>query len=165
MGAKYGGVSRGWLYGGRGLNGILPRVTEAEPGLYGTPGRVEQEVATVQAIYTAFARRDVEAALPHVADDCEMHVPGTAALTGRTGPYRGPEGVREYFADAARVWTELTLHAEDIRASSGGVVVFGHAEGRVGDELVRRRVLWLWQVRDGKAVHVRANDLGDDNPA
>jgi ketosteroid isomerase-like protein len=139
-------------------------VTEAEPGLYGTPGRVDQEVATVRAIYDAFARRDVEAALEWVADDCEFDLPGTAGLAGRTAPYRGPQGVREYFADAALYWTELTLYADDIRASAGGVVVFGHVEGNVSDQLVRRRVLWVWHVRDGKAVRVRANDLGDADP-
>jgi ketosteroid isomerase-like protein len=144
--------------------GILLAVTDTEPGLYGTPGRVEREVATVRAIYAAFARRDVEAAIEHVAHDCEFDLPATAARSGRSAPYRGPEGVREYFADAARVWTELTLHADDIRAASGGVVVFGHVEGRLGDELVRRRVLWLWHLRDGKAVRVRANDLGDNEP-
>lgn len=138
-------------------------MTDAEPGLYGTPGRVEQEVEVVRAIYAAFALRDVEAALPYVAEDCEFHVPGTAELTGRTSPYCGPEGVREYFADAERVWTELTLYADDIRAASGGVAVFGHVEGDVNGTPVRRRVLWLWQVREGKAVHVRANDLGDND--
>ena len=136
-------------------------MSEPEPGLYGTPGQVQREVETVQAIYDAFARRDVEAALEHVAEDCEFDLPGTASLTGRELPYRGPEGVREYFSDAQRVWTDLTLYAEDIRASAGGVAVFGHVEGIVSGQPVRRRVLWLWQVRDGKAVHVRANDLGE----
>lgn len=125
-----------------------------------------KEVATVRAIYEAFARRDVEAALEHIAEDCELIVPGTARLTGRSAPYRGPAGVRQYFADAERVWTELTLHADDIRAATDGVVVFGHVDGRQGDEVLRRRVLWLWQLRAGKAVRVRANDLGDhDDPA
>lgn len=139
-------------------------MSEPEPGLYGTPGQVQREVGTVKAIYEAFARRDVEAALEHVAEDCEFDLPGTASLTGRVSPYRGPEGVREYFSDAQRVWTDLTLHANDIRASAGGVAVFGHVEGFVGGQPVRRRVLWLWQVRDGKAVHVRANDLGEADP-
>ncbi len=135
-------------------------VAGAEPGLYGTPGRVEREVETVRAIYRAFARRDVEAALKYVADECELHVPGTARLTGRSEPYRGPEGVRQYFADAERVWKELTLHADDVRAATGGVVVFGHIEAMHGTERMQRRVLWSWQLRDGKAVQVRANDLG-----
>lgn len=140
-------------------------MTGAEPGLYGTPGPVEKEVSTVRAIYAAFARRDVEAALAHIADDCEFHVPGTAALTGRSTPYRGPEGVRQYFADAERAWTELTVHADDIRAAADGVVVFGHVVGQAGSDRIHRRVLWVWQLRAGKAVHVRANDLGDDSVA
>jgi hypothetical protein len=38
--------------------------------------------------------------------------------------------------------------------------VFGYVEGRREAETMRVRVLWLWQVRDGKAVKVRANALG-----
>jgi ketosteroid isomerase-like protein len=132
-----------------------------EPELYGTPGDVEAEVETVRAIYAAFAVRDVEAALVHVADHCEFDLPATALAAGRAHPYRGPAGVREYFADAERVWTELTLYADDIRAVSGGVVVFGHVDGLRGGERVCRRVMWLWQLRDGLAVRVRANELGE----
>lgn len=99
--------------------------------------------------------------LQHVADDCTLEVPGTAELTGRTEPYRGPDGIRQYFADAGTVWTRLTLIADDIRAAADGVVVFGHVEGCHGGREVRRRVIWVWQLRDGKAVRVSANDLGD----
>jgi ketosteroid isomerase-like protein len=137
------------------------RVSPAEPGLYGTPGEVDAEVAVVRAIYEAFSRRDVDGMLQHVADDCVVDLPGTSERAGRTQPYRGPDGVREYFADAARVWDELLLTAEDIRAASEGVVVFGHVEGRRGGETLRRRVVWLWQLRAGKAVHLSANDLGE----
>jgi ketosteroid isomerase-like protein len=135
-------------------------VAGADPGLYGTPGDVQAEVATVRAIYDAFARRDIEAMIQHVADDCLLDLPGTAELAGRTEPYRGPDGVRDYFADAGRVWAELTLYADDIRAAADGVVVFGHVEGLADGELVRRRVVWVWQLRQGKAVTVTANDLG-----
>jgi ketosteroid isomerase-like protein len=137
------------------------RVSPAEPGLYGTPGEVDAEVATVRAIYAAFARRDIEGMLRHVADDCEIDLPGTAERAGRLAPYRGPDGVRQYFADAQRIWSELTLYADDIRAASGGVVVFGHVEGRHGGEVLRTRVIWTWHLRAGKAVRVSANELGD----
>jgi ketosteroid isomerase-like protein len=136
-------------------------VTGVEPGLYGTPGDVQKEVATVRAIYAAFARRDVEAAVAHISEDCVIDLPGTARATGRSQPYRGRDGVRQYFADAARVWTELTLHADDIRATGNGVAVFGYVDGKQGGQSIRRRVLWLWQVHEGMAVSVRANDLGD----
>ena len=56
---------------------------------------------------------------------------------------------------------ETWIHADDIRATTGGVAVFGHVEGRYGGVTVRRRVLWLWRPRAGKAVCVRANDLGE----
>jgi ketosteroid isomerase-like protein len=128
---------------------------------YGAPAGAAGEVAVVRAIYDAFARRDVEGMIEHVADDCVVDLPGTYERAGRSEPYRGPDGVREYFADAARVWDDLSLEADDIRAASDGVVVFGHVEGRRQDELVRRRVVWLWQLRSGKAVRVTANDLGE----
>jgi ketosteroid isomerase-like protein len=127
---------------------------------YGSHGGQEADVAAVHAIYAAFARRDIEEALAHVSDDVVFEPSGTAKLTGRTEPYRGHAGVREYFADAGRVWDELTLHAEDVRAARGSVVVFGRAEGSVRGEPVRRRVVWTWRVRDGKAVWMRANDVG-----
>lgn len=127
---------------------------------YGKAGARAEDVDTVRAIYDAFALRDIDAALPHVAEDIVFEPSGTARLTGRTEPYRGHDGVREYFADATRVWDELTLHAEDVRAARDSVVVFGRAEGRVDGQPVRRRVVWTWRLRDGKAVSMRANDVG-----
>jgi ketosteroid isomerase-like protein len=127
---------------------------------YGNAGAMEADVASVRAIYEAFARRDIEAALAHVAEDISFEPSGTSRLTGRAEPYRGHAGLREYFADAARVWDELTLHAEDVRATLGSVVVFGRADGRVDGAPVSRRVVWTWRLRDGKAISMRANDLG-----
>ena len=133
-------------------------------GDYGRHGAGEDDVRVVRAIYAAFAGRDIDAALAHVGEDVEFEPSGTAQLTGRTEPYRGHDGLREYFADAARVWDELTLHADDVRATAGSVVVFGHVEGRVGGAPVRRGVVWVWRIRDGKAVAMRANDVGDVRP-
>ena len=132
----------------------------AMEGYYGRPGVGEADVEAVRAIYAAFAERDIESALAHVAEDIVFEPSGTARLLGRTDPYRGHAGLREYFADAGRVWEELTLHAEDVRAALGSVVVFGRAEGRVDGEPVRRSVVWTWRLRDGKAVWMRANDVG-----
>ena len=137
-------------------------MTDAEPGLYGTPGRVEDEVATVRAIYDAFARRDVEAALKYIADDCELHVPGTSRLTGRTEPYRGPDGVRQYFADVSRVWSELDALRRRHPRLAGRRRRIRPRRGKA-----RRRdtsaaaSCGLWTVENGKAVTARANDLGE----
>ncbi len=128
---------------------------------YGNPGGLDGDVVTVRAIYDAFARGDVEAALAHVADDVELFPSGTASRVGRTEPYHGHDGVREYFADAARVWDDLTLVADDIRATTMSVVVFGHVEALLDGAPVRRRVVWTWRFRGGKAVSLRAHDVGE----
>lgn len=112
----------------------------------------------MRAIYAAFARRDVEAALEHLADDVEFVAAGTASLVGRSAPYTGHDGVREYFADAARVWDDLTLHADDFRVSVGGVVVFGRIAGVVAltGKQFESSAIWVWRVRDDKATSMRA---------
>lgn len=128
---------------------------------YGTPGDVAGEIAVVQAIYDAFARRDLEGALRHLAADVELVLPATAERAGRERPYCGHAGVRAYFSDMSQVWGELSLHAEDIRAGTDSVVVFGYVRGRVGEDMVRRRVLWTWKLRDGLAASVRVSDLAE----
>jgi ketosteroid isomerase-like protein len=127
---------------------------------YGTPGSAAGQIAVVRAIYDAFARRDLEAALLLMAPDIEMALQATSRLAERDGPYVGHDGVRQYFEDATRIWRELTLHADDIRATAGSVIVFGHVTGVVGADALRRQVLWTWKLRDGLATSIRVSDLG-----
>ncbi len=129
---------------------------------YGTHGARDTDVATVRAIYAAFAARDLDGMLAHVADDVEVIPVGTAQRIGRTEPYRGHAGLREYFGDAARAWDDLTLHPEDVRATLDSVVVFGHVDARVDGTPIRRRVVWTWKLRAGKVVVLRVHDLGGD---
>ena len=129
-------------------------------GGYGNADRNSPEVAVVRAIYDAFARRDVEAALAHIADDVVFAPQGTASRAGRQAPYLGHDGVREYFADVERLWEDLRIHAEDVRSVAGSVVVFGHVEGRAGGAPLRARAIWNWKIKDGKAVSMRVSGLG-----
>jgi hypothetical protein len=85
----------------------------------------------------------------------------TARAAGRTGPYRGHAGMRQYFDDVQRVWRELTIEADDYRVVPGSVVVMGHVSGMSGDTAIRRRAMWTWRLRDARAVMVRVTDLGD----
>jgi ketosteroid isomerase-like protein len=133
------------------------------PAYYGNPAGVTEDVAVVRAVYDAFARRDLEGALCHIAADCELHLEGTAKAIGRTEPYRGHDGMREYFGDVTRVWEELTLHAEDVRVVPGSVIVIGHVSGIRGGQRMSRAAVWTWRVRDGKATYVRATDMGELN--
>lgn len=129
-------------------------------GRYGNPGNVATEVEVVQAIYAAFARRDLGQMTALLCEDVVLHLQGTGRLSGREGPYVGHDGVREYLADVGAIWEHLELHADDVRAIADSVVVFGHARGRLRGNDVTRRVVWTWQLRDGRAASVRADDLG-----
>ena len=85
---------------------------------------------------------------------------GTGRVAGRTAPYRGHEGMREYFADVERVWEELVLHADDFRIIPGSVIVIGHVTGRRDGLDVRRSAVWTWRVSNGRATSVKVADLG-----
>lgn len=132
----------------------------SRPDYYGNPAGRTQDIEVVRAIYDAFNARDVEAALPFVAEDAELDLRGTAARVGRSEPYRGHDGLREYFADVARTWDELTIHAEDFRAIPGSVIVMGHVTARLDGEPAGRRAVWTWKVNGGRATHVRVADIG-----
>jgi diguanylate cyclase (GGDEF)-like protein/PAS domain S-box-containing protein len=127
---------------------------------YGRGAGADSAIDTVRRIYAAFARQDLSAALEHAAEDMELVPSGTSAMLGRTEPYRGHEGVRQYFADAAALWEELEISAQDFRATAGGVIVFGKVEGIVDRERISRQVVWVWQVTDGKATSMRVSDVG-----
>ena len=132
----------------------------ARPEYYGNPAGLTADVNVVRAIYAAFAARNLQAALLHVSEDCEIHLEGTMRIVGRTRPYRGRDGMREYFADVERAWDELTVRAEDFRVIPGHVVVMGRVEARKGGETLHRAAVWTWRLHDGKAVAVRVADMG-----
>ena len=49
----------------------------------------------------------------------------TGEHAGRTEPYRGHDGMREYFRDVASVWEELRLTPREFRASGDLILVTG----------------------------------------
>jgi ketosteroid isomerase-like protein len=132
----------------------------ARPEYYGNPAGVTGDLEVVRAVYAAFARRDLDAALAYLAPDCELDARGTAEAAGHSAPYKGHDGVRRYFADVAAVWDELVLHAEDFRALPGSVVVIGHVTARRGEERMHRSVVWTWKVKDGLALSAKVSDMG-----
>jgi ketosteroid isomerase-like protein len=136
----------------------------SRPEYYGNPAGVTDDLEVVRAVYEAFARRDIAGALPYIAPECELHASGTATAAGRGSPYRGHDGVRDYFADVAAVWDELVLHAEDFRVVPGSVIVIGHVTASRASERMRRSIVWTWRLRDGLAVSIRVSDLGPLEP-
>jgi ketosteroid isomerase-like protein len=133
----------------------------SRPDYYGNPAGVTHDVDVVRTIYAAFAARDLEAALPLMSPDVELHAEGTATIVGRTGPYRGHDGLRTYFEDVERVWDRLTLFADDFRVVPGFVVVMGHVAFVRDGQPTQRAVVWTWRVRDGVATYLRVADMGE----
>lgn len=130
-------------------------------GGYGNPADRSEEIELVEAVYAAFARRDVASALAYLDPDVEITLVGTQDRVGRSEPYRGHAGLQEYLADVADVWQELEVHPGQMRVTPGGVVVFGEISGREDGRRVSRRAIWTWRLREGKVVAIRAGDLGD----
>jgi len=120
---------------------------------------MQSDIDVVNAVYEAFTERDVERVLAHAHPEIVFSAV-TGGHAGRTEPYRGHAGMREYYDDVERTWEELTLFANDFRAIPGAVVVMGHVEGRLDGEPVRRGAVWTWKVHAGKATEVRVADLG-----
>ena len=137
-----------------------PRAPVSRPDYYGNPAGDTSDIDVVRSIYDAFAARDLDGALAHLAPDCELHLRGTQQRIGRTEPYTGHDGMREYLADVERTWEDLVLHATDYRAIPGAVVVMGHVEGRYEGEPIKRTAIWTWKLRDGKATEVKVADVG-----
>jgi PAS domain S-box-containing protein len=139
----------------------LPPAPPERPAYYGNPAGLSADADVVRAIYDAFSARDVEGVLAHLAPDCEMHFDGTASVVGRTGPYSGHAGVREYLADVQRAWGGLDLHAEDYRVVPGSVIVLGSVSAVLDGQPVRRAAVWTWRLRNGLVTFMRASDMGD----
>jgi uncharacterized protein len=111
----------------------------------------------IRALFDAFARRDLDAALALTQPDLEFWPQGTAQRAERTAPYRGHDGLREYFADVAAHWDDLRVEPGELRVAGDGVVAFGTAVGRPAgaEEDVSQPVIWLFKLRDGRVLHGR----------
>jgi uncharacterized protein len=117
-------------------------------------------VETVQEIYAAFGRGDVEAIVDKVADDVQWEsweagntaqragVPDLAARSGK-------DGVREFFGVVAGMQIE-DLKVLDVLASERQVVVEIDIQIAAGDTRIRDEELHLWTFDDaGRVVRLR----------
>ena len=120
-----------------------------------SPARVliATDIEVVKASFAAFAARDLDAVLALVAPDVELTAV-TGEQAGRTEPYRGHEGMRQYFRDVASVWEELHLTPREFRPSGDAILVTGKVSARSRSRRVTGSTGWIWRVRDGKVTYV-----------
>jgi ketosteroid isomerase-like protein len=112
------------------------------------------DVSVVRAVFAAFAERDVERVLELIDPEIEF-TPVTADFAGRTAPYRGYEGIREYFRDVALVWDHIRLTPHDFREVGGRILVTGRVSARSPARIVDGSTGWVWRVRNGRVVYGR----------
>ena len=115
---------------------------------------IATDIELVKAMFAAFAARDLETVLSLADPEIEFTAV-TGEQTGRTEPYRGHDGLREYFRDVAAVWEELRLTPREFREEGGLILVTGKVSARSQRRTVTGSTGWIWRVRDGKVVYAR----------
>jgi ketosteroid isomerase-like protein len=115
---------------------------------------IATDIEVVKATFAAFAARDLDAVLALADRDIEFAAV-TGEHAGRTDPYRGHDGMRQYFRDVASVWEELKLTPREFRTSGDRILVTGRVAARSRSRTVTGSTGWIWRVRDGKVTYVR----------
>ena len=115
---------------------------------------IATDIELVKAMFAAFAARDLETVLGLADPEIEFTAV-TGELAGRTDPYRGHDGLREYFRDVAAVWEELRLTPREFREEGGLILVTGKVSARSQRRTVTGSTGWVWRVRNGKVVYAR----------
>ena len=112
------------------------------------------DIDVVKEVYAAFAARDSERVVA-VLDPDAVFIAVTGGILGRTQPYRGHEGMREYFRDVARVWDELVLTPREFEEVGDQILVTGRVSARSPSRMISGSTGWVWRVRDGLVVYAR----------
>jgi ketosteroid isomerase-like protein len=115
-------------------------------------GRTDIDV--VKEVYAAFAARDIERVEALLHPDV-VFIAVTGGIVGRTEPYRGHEGMREYFSDVARVWDELVLTPREFEEVRDAILVTGRVSARSPSRMISGSTGWVWRVRHGLVVYAR----------
>jgi ketosteroid isomerase-like protein len=113
---------------------------------------IATDIEVVKAVFAAFAVRDVDAVLRLADPDIEFTAV-TGEHAGRTDPYHGHKGMRQYFRDVAAVWEELRLTPREFRPVGDTILVTGKVTARSRGRTVTGSTGWIWRVRDGKVVY------------
>ena len=108
----------------------------------------------VKAVFAAFAERDVEGVLAYASPDIEFSAV-TGDHAGRTEPYRGHDGLRQYFRDLTEVWDELRIVPGEFRQTDDTVLVTGRVSARSPARIVAGSSGWIWRLRNGQVVYAR----------
>jgi DNA-binding NarL/FixJ family response regulator len=106
-----------------------------------------ENVEAMRRLYAAYADGDIPRVLEHMHPEVEViPLPDIAPE-----PYRGHEGIRQCFHDAA-AWDELKYTVHQFRAAEDRVVMLGRYRSRRAGSMVDSPAAWVQELRDGKIV-------------
>ena len=107
----------------------------------------------VERLYEAFNRRDVEEITALCDESLDFFPVGTAEAVGRTAPYVGPEGLRDYLRDVEQVWEELLVTPKVVERHGASLLVRGRVYVRSRELGIRDMpAAWIWEIADGLVV-------------
>ena len=114
----------------------------------------DDDVAVVRAGFEALSEQGVEGLIPLIHPEFEVTTPPDLAAEPDT--YRGPDGVRRYFASFYDAMDEIRFEPRDFLAAGGRVIVpvTLTARGRTTGLEARQEFVMAWTLRDGKATRV-----------
>jgi ketosteroid isomerase-like protein len=104
----------------------------------------------VEALFDAFNRRSEEG-ISELCDEQAEFLPVTGALAGRSEPYVGRAGLREYLEDVERTWEELTVSVGEVLVRGDLILVIGRVYARSREAGMRDLpAAWVWRLRQGR---------------
>jgi ketosteroid isomerase-like protein len=116
----------------------------------------EENVEVVRRLYELFERRDLDAAIPELADpDIELRVP--PLYPDIPDVFRGLEGIERWLSIVDDVWSVWRFEPERYFDAGSTVVVFTLliAEQVSSGIHLEREVGHLWTVHGGRATSIR----------
>ena len=109
----------------------------------------------IRRAYQAFAERDLDT-LTELSDDAIEISTVTGLLAGRTEPYRGHAGIREYMNDIGGTWRRIELQPQHFHSvDPHRVLVFGRVRAWHEKGFLDSSNAWLWTLGEGRVRAVR----------
>jgi serine phosphatase RsbU (regulator of sigma subunit)/ketosteroid isomerase-like protein len=140
------GFSAGNLDDDAAILAVAPLLVTAEPAL-----REDREL--VERLFEAFNRRDADEIAAVCDPELGFFPVGTAEAIGRTAPYVGPQGLRDYLDDVDHAWEELLVTPAAIERHGDSLLVRGRVYVRSRELGIRDvPIAWIWDTVDGRFV-------------
>jgi ketosteroid isomerase-like protein len=118
------------------------------------PMEVEELDQLVRHGVDSYNRRDVEVMLLYWDPECEWHPFMNARVEGAP-PYRGHDGMRQWFRDTDEMFSEVHWQVEeahDLGEDRALVLGWLRARGRISGAEVSSPLAQLFELRDGKVL-------------